>query len=763
MDLQIKFNWVVSNHELPHNTLVNKHFKVPPPPAPKSATSGRSTLPSADSVIDGRYRIVRKIGGGTSGVVYEGIQLSVERRVAIKILKPGHYSDENYLERFTREAKAIARLSHTNCIALHDFSYSEEIGSLYMVMEYVDGVELFEMIKDGPLPFVRALRIAIQIVEALSHAHRLGILHRDLKPENVVVGKDDVVKVLDFGLARMLDLFSDDAGRRLTADGTIYGTPAYMSPEQCGGELDVTVHSDIYSLGVILYQLFEGRLPFDSREIVAVLVQHKTTPPPPIEMPIPGRLKALIFKMLEKERIKRPSTAHEVADILRAVLLGVAMRDDLFSADVSQEIQLSFLRNEIDESREFIPEPGEARRENEYGLSMRQSGKHRAVRAMMSGRGKTEHLPGQHLDDRYKIVAEIGSGSTSTVFVAEDLKGGQTVAVKVLSADVPEEFRAPERFAREVATLDALDHPNIVRMVGHGFDLSLDRNFIVMEMASGDTLDTLCEENRTSLELGICVARDVAAAIEYAHRKGIIHRDIKPSNIVLVPQETGEVVTRVLDFGLALMRSDHRRLTEQGTIPGTVAYFAPERLKGEDSTTASDIFSLGVVFYVMFSGHQPFEGRSSVDVASAILRGDFPPLSSFVHEVPLELSDLVSQMMHPEPSKRPSASNLRQRIEALSKVTVAEPYRVQHKGPASNVQTAWRLRRRVSPSEHAPAPATITDTYARPTHTTIPPRPITRPISVSPSQAPARKERPVFAIVVAVLILIIILLVFINF
>lgn len=684
---------------------MNKDFKIPPPSLPRPVGPAAPRLPQAGDEIDGRYRLVKKIGVGTSGAVYEGVQLSVDRRVAIKILKPGHYHDENYRERFSREAKAIARLSHTNCIALHDFGFSDDIHSLYMVMEYVDGVELFELMQSGEVGFVRSLRIAIQIAEALSHAHRLGILHRDLKPENVVVGKEDVIKVLDFGLARMLDLFGDDSGRRLTADGTIYGTPAYMSPEQCGGEVDVTVHSDIYSLGIILYQLFEGRLPFDSREIVAILIKHKTEPPPPMQTPVPERLKALIFRMLEKDKNKRPKTAYEVADILRAILLNHAMRDDKMSPDVSQEIQLSFLKSEIDESREFFPDTYESQRSNEYGLQVRNSGKHRAIRAIMTGRGKTEHLPGQLLNNRYKIIAELGSGIMSTVFVAEDVEEKKTVAVKVLSADLPPEFRASERFGREIEMLDALEHPNIIRLLGHGFDLSLDRHFLVMELASGDTLDTLCEEHRTSLDLAMHVAYAVTDALAYAHRSGVVHRDVKPSNVMLVPCDDGTVSIRVLDFGLALMHAEQSRLTEHGTVPGTVAYFAPERLKGQDATTAADMYSLGVVLYTCLCGHPPYEDKDSVRLAARILKGGAAPLKSFVHEVPSELSDLIMQMMDPVPTNRPQADQVKERLESIWHHHHIAAVRVQHKGPAADPVSAWKLRRRVEPpNERAPQP-----------------------------------------------------------
>lgn len=689
-----------------------------------------------EEAIEGRYKVVREIGQGAAGAVYEGVQLSVDRRVAIKILSQANQAREDYRERFSREAKAIARLSHTNCITLHDFGFSDEFQALYMVMEFVDGVELFELIKDEPLPFRRALNIAIQIAEALAHAHKRGILHRDLKPENVLVTSDDEVKVLDFGLARMLDLFSDERGRRLTAEGAIFGTPAYMSPEQCGGELDVTVHSDIYSLGVVMYQLFEGNLPFDSRQVVKVLTQHRKSPPPPITAPIPDLLKKLIGRTLEKDKTKRPSTATEVAEALRAVLLGFAVDDGELMPDVSQELQRSILSREFpayqdDEARrttEDGPQGGEphstgapvaaAKRRGPPGRApVRAAAPHGAA-----ARLHTRDLIGHRLDGQYEVKAILGEGAMSTVFAAQT-PDGQDVAVKVAGRKVPDELRAFERFEREIKFLSQLDHPNIIALRDFGHDDEFDRLYLVTELARGDDVGTLCEEGRTSVELAMLLARDVASALTLAHEQGVTHRDLKPSNIMLCPRSDGTVTSKVLDFGLARLMDDGTRLTAAGMAPGTLAYMSPEQLKGQDADARSDIYSFGAVLYEMLAGHPPFEGKTQKIVTAAALRGGAPPLHQFVHEVPKELSDLIERMMSVEPAGRPeSARSVLEQLDDMRSRLGLRPYRVKHRGPSSNPMSDWHLRRRVprpmpgagpmrsSPAQPKPGPAAVTVT-----------------------------------------------------
>ena len=640
--------------------------------------------------IDGRFRIVREIGRGASGVVFEGVQMSVDRRVAIKVLHADHQKNGDYIERFTREAKAIARLSHTNCITLFDFGYSEEFSSHYMVMEFIEGEELFAITRDRPLPFRIALRIGIQISEAIAHAHKHGILHRDLKPENVLVTTDWDVKVLDFGLARLLDLFSaDNEGRRLTAQGAVFGTPAYMSPEQCAGELDVTVRSDIYSLGVVLYELFEGVLPFDSKEVVKLLVKHAKDPPPPMQADIPDDVKSLISQMLEKNPQARPRTGNQVADTLRAVLINTS---DLAnpSADISQEIQRSLLRG-IDRT----DQTGENIRTTEDNL-----GYPAPVAMAPSQRTETLDLVGHQLGN-YQVGQLLGQGSMSTVFrgTAPD---GSVVALKVVGHKIPEELRAPERFRREVEVLEQLDAPTIVALLDSGYQTQLDRLYLVTELVEGDDLEAICRAGRAPIELAMLIAEDVARGLDAAHSANVVHRDLKPSNIMLVPTRDGRVRAKVLDFGLARLVGDSTRLTTEGMSVGTVMYMAPERLRGAEATASTDLYALGVVLYQLLCGHVPFDGRTRAEASRSVMQKTVAPLADFVQEVPRGLSDLIVQLMSRTPSLRPK--NASEVVSQLHKVKEQQPIRevrVEHEGRAADVVAAWRLRRRVAP----PAPA----------------------------------------------------------
>ena len=311
---------------------VSKRLKIPAPP-------------QQQKTVDGRFRIIRELGKGATGVVYEGIQLSVDRTVAVKVLHPTYNVREDYKERFSREAKAIARLNHTNCITLYDFGYSDEFESLYMVMEFVQGRELYQITKKHKIELARVLDVGIQIADAITHAHKHGILHRDLKPENVLVTEDWTAKVLDFGMARIVDELSNQfQGGRLTQQGAVYGTPAYMSPEQCQGNIDVTEQTDIYSLGVMLFELVQGDLPFRAKKVIDILVQHVKDPIPPIDTDIPSRLRNLIVSMMAKRPVERPSSAKIVAETLRSLRLEVPLQgEERHTLDVSQEIQRTLL------------------------------------------------------------------------------------------------------------------------------------------------------------------------------------------------------------------------------------------------------------------------------------------------------------------------------------------------------------------------------------------------------------------------------------
>ncbi len=267
---------------------------------------------SDNSLFDGRYRIVRKLGAGGMADVHLAEDQELGRRVAIKILNDRHANDEQFVERFRREAKNAAALNHPNIVSIYDRGEAED--TYYIAMEYLDGRSLKELIVGhGPAPVKVAIEYARQILSALRFAHRHGIVHRDIKPHNVLVDREGRVKVTDFGIAR--------AGTsQMTETGSIVGTAQYLSPEQArGGEVDQ--RSDLYSLGVVLYELLTGRTPFEGDTPVEIAMKHlSTTPQPPSDLrpDIPHELDLVVLRALAKDPEDRYQGAEEMeADLER--------------------------------------------------------------------------------------------------------------------------------------------------------------------------------------------------------------------------------------------------------------------------------------------------------------------------------------------------------------------------------------------------------------------------------------------------------------
>jgi len=242
------------------------------------------------TTILGRYTIRRLIAVGGMGAVYEAEQSlgDQSRTVAIKVLLPELSHDHTVLSRFTRECEIVAQLSHQNTVRVYDFGTTED-GTLFIVMEYVRGQSLAEALRNGPMPVSRALSIIEQMCHALHEAHELGIVHRDLKPDNVMLTRLgtqlDFVKILDFGIA----VRSSAGGQhvtKLTQKGMILGTPPYMSPEQFTGA-PIKRQSDIYSLGIILYEILTGRLPFEADSPWEWAQRHLTATPPELPPTMP--------------------------------------------------------------------------------------------------------------------------------------------------------------------------------------------------------------------------------------------------------------------------------------------------------------------------------------------------------------------------------------------------------------------------------------------------------------------------------------------
>jgi serine/threonine-protein kinase len=282
--------------------------------------------PLTGSVFADRYVIEQIIGEGAMGRVYRARHRRMSRKFAIKVLFGDHATDPKMRERFGREAEAASRLSHANVISVMDFGETEE-GLLYLAMEYVEGKELADIIDaEAPMAPDRIRRMVRQLCAGLDHAHGLGLVHRDFKAANVIVagsGDAEVCKIVDFGIAVLQEA---GGSSRLTTEGIVLGTPAYMSPEQATGQ-DVDARTDLFALGVLIYEMLSGVMPFEGPP-VAVARQNLAVEPPRINQRVPGlkvdpELEALSRKLMAKRREQRPQSAAAVIETLDAMAVPV--------------------------------------------------------------------------------------------------------------------------------------------------------------------------------------------------------------------------------------------------------------------------------------------------------------------------------------------------------------------------------------------------------------------------------------------------------
>ncbi|HEY6475990.1 MAG TPA: serine/threonine-protein kinase, partial [Polyangia bacterium] len=255
--------------------------------------------PRIGHLLQGRYRILSKIASGAMGVVYQGERVQLGRPVAVKFLHPWIAAQKAFLSRFENEAKAMSRLSHPNCVSVIDFGVE---GAPYLVMDFVTGKTLREAMQAGPVATERVFKIAQQLLAGLAHAHAQGIVHRDLKPENLILsgeaGIDEHLRILDFGLAKLRD------GPAMTA-GFAVGTPSYLSPEQSGGDGTIDARTDLYAVGVLLFEILAGGKPFQSENVGELIFMQRESAPPLLREAAPAAgyspaLEAAIGKALAK-------------------------------------------------------------------------------------------------------------------------------------------------------------------------------------------------------------------------------------------------------------------------------------------------------------------------------------------------------------------------------------------------------------------------------------------------------------------------------
>jgi serine/threonine protein kinase len=596
------------------------------------------------ATIRNKYRILAKVGRGGMGHVYKALHLLFNEVRALKVMDPSLTMREDFVRRFLREAFVARRLQHPHAVRVDDVDQTED-GRHCIVMEFIDGRMLRDILqREGPLPVARACSIVKQVASALDAAHQLGIIHRDIKPENIALirgERGDLVKVLDFGITKLREgRLKDEAGAMsLTATGTVFaiGTPEYMSPEQIL-QKPVDGRSDLYSLGIVFYEMLTGDLPFNAESQAEWFLAHTGEPPRPLHryaprLRIPTGVADLVMAMLEKDRALRPATGASVIKAIEAC-----------------ERERSFLAM-------IASGNGRPPAEKPRGGST-------TVPAVFEGWKK-----GSLIAQRYKIVDLIAEVRMGPIYSALDAMSGGLCALKLITPWNIPTADLINQLSEYYQRMQRFQHPNVVRTfeLGQAEDGVL---FLVTEFVPGGNLrQTVERQSPLGVARSCRIVWEIAAALDAGQRLGMLHGEIKPEHILLMGPPLSEQ-TKLLDFSLDRVKEALPELSGSDLPSAMLAplhYMPPEKISGQPCLPASDIYSLGIVFYEMLTGRRPFEGNG-IEVALRQVQ-DLPlPVDRVRPElnIPPSVASLVMRMIQKDTRDRPAdACTL---IEELSAV-----------------------------------------------------------------------------------------------
>jgi len=513
-----------------------------------------------------RFRIVRRLGAGGFGPVFLAEQIGLgNRAVVLKVLDHGLPNDPESLLLFHNDVTSTGRMHHANVATLYESGQADD-GTPYLVMEFLEGESLREVLKRrGALPVNEVAEILQQAAQGLNAAHELGITHQDLNPDNIFLTRGDegelIIKVVVFSVRKLISM-------SMNPDfDSVLDTPAYMSYEQAYG-MRLDARSDIYSLGVVVYEMLTGRVPFQSDTLLGYLEKHAKEDPPPFRaiapgLSVPGEVEAVVMKALAKNRDERYATALEFARAFAAAA----------QPSLPAEAQLA---------------PGFSR--------------------------------------RFRIIRRVGGNALGTVFRAEQIgAGNRPVVLKVLNRPFLDDPQILQRFQAEAASAARVHHPNVVAIheYGEGDDGT---PYLAMEFLEGEYLrQTLRRRGRLALPEVVEILHQAARGLNAAHKLGIIHRDLKPENIFLAGGEENERIVKVEVFGIFKAVEP---LDAIDVVVGTLEYMSSEVASGmriDELDARSDVYSLGIVAYEMLTGRVPFISETAVEILKKQMLEEPPP------------------------------------------------------------------------------------------------------------------------------------------
>lgn len=587
--------------------------------------------PIIGTEFDGKYKIEEKIGEGGMGLVYRANHIFIDRPVAIKFLRQEYLTDTAAIERFKLEARAAARIQHPNVTTILDFGISG--GTFYLVMEYLEGFSLRKQLKtNGALSLKDTIRIMLQVCDALDAAHKSNIIHKDLKPDNIFIHiKDGIeqVKVLDFGIAEIVGRVVSEEDQSLLA-----GTPHYMSPEQYQND-PVSPATDIYSLGVILFEMLTGQLPFDELSPVSLALKHLSSPPPKltsIDSSIPIEFEEIVNKALAKQPERRYQTAIELAEDLQK----------------SEKITTQFSVAQV-----VASDPGAICSNPKCG----QSG--------LVGNRRCPNCQalaiGSLLRHRYLIDKMVGKGGFGTTYLVKDLDCFEEQRIlKELTLSLKDEDpmdlkdMAERLFRREAQVLLNLYHSGIPRLYAYFAEESF--SYLVQDFIPGQTLSEEFKRRKSPLseEEVMPILTALADILDYlhSHTPPVIHRDIKPHN--LMRHQDGRIM--LIDFGAVCQAAASPNANH--TVIGSLGYAPPEQFLGQ-TTIQSDLYAVGASVVYLLTGVPPrlLLSSSTTDKLDKELMGKISP----------QLLELLKDLVNPQVEARlPNTLTLKKRLTSFN-------------------------------------------------------------------------------------------------
>lgn len=597
------------------------------------------------SIVAEKYRVEGILGYGAMGIVVSAIHVLLDEPVALKLLSPKVWGGST-AARFLREARAAARIRSEHVARVMDVGALQG-GTPFIVMEHLDGLDLAATIRvRRTFAINEVVGYALQLCDALAEAHALGIVHRDLKPSNLFLAKrrdgSTLLKILDFGVSKV------STAAELTSAHAVVGSPHYMSPEQILSSRDVDGRADIWSMGVILYELLAGARPFDGRSRDELFHAISTSRPRPLDEMIPDvppGLARLIDGCLEADLEKRISNVGELATriapfgdpgtnlIVERVVRLVASRPALPPVEMPPETPLRGLTR--DESEDA---------DDERSWFTSSSGDQTFVSSTLGG--------------RFRLRRILGQGGMGVVYEAED-QTGDRVAVKVIRPEAARDPVARERLLREAESVKRVDSPHVVKIHEVAVDDATGAPFIVMDFLDGEDLAALLSRVGPLSPTAVArLFRQVCRGLAEAHAKGLVHRDIKPANLFLHRQGSSKILAKVCDFGIAKKLSQGEpgveNLTQTDTALGSPKYMSPEQAKNAKlADTRIDIWATCMSMYEALAGHYPWPHRTSPgELLIAICTEDIPPLYKAAPWVPRKLADEVHRGLKRDPANR---------------------------------------------------------------------------------------------------------------